>query len=865
MADRILNVRLSAQVADYKRALEEASKKTRELGSETEKLQQRREAFNQIGAAGVAMGGLLSAGLGVAIKRFADFDQAMSGVDAATHATASNMELLRQAALDAGASTVFSATEAANAIEELAKAGVSTTDVLDGGLTGALNLAAAGNLGVADAAGIAATALQVFGLQGDDMSHVADLLAAGAGKAMGDVTDLSQALNQAGLVANQTGLSIEETTAGLAAFAEQGLLGSDAGTSFKSMLQRLSPQSAEAERMMTELGISAYDASGKFVGLASFAGNLQGALKDLTPEQRNAAMATIFGSDAVRAAGVIYAQGEDGIRDWISAVDDQGYAADTARRRLDNLKGDLEALGGAMETALITTGSGANDSLRTMAQALTGLVDIYNGIPQPAQDAMTAVGGATAAVTLAGGAAFLAVPKFLDFKETIESAGWSLSRLSLTSAGAGLALGGLFLIVGQLAAQHQRAQQRAQEYADTLEDGTRQITDATRDLIAENMTATESFAWLETTSLAESAEHLGISLDTVRKAIEGDADALKEVNEVTQKSIDAWSFWDNKAIVSSSAAHALRDGIEEQVGSLDRAEELARRQAEATREGTDAADGATDAYLDQASSVDDLSTQLSSLIETINRANGVGQDAITANARYQSALAGLAREVERSGTSLDRATEAGSANAAALADLAGLAQNAAAAQLEQDKATMSSKDAADKYYETLVAQRQAFVDSAVAAGYNADEVTALADEVFKLPTAREVQVIAQTDTAEDKLRRLKESLASIPAYKRITLESFSVGNFDVSIPGRATGGPIYGPGTGTSDEAGLYALSNGEHVLTAREVRAAGGHSQIEQWRAGLLSGEHHLTADSIAFVVELPAIRHGRPKEVGY
>ena len=77
---------------------------------------------------------------------------------------------------------------------------------------------------MADAAGIAATALKTFKLEGEDMAHVADLLAAGAGKAMGDVTDLSAALNQSALVANATGLSIEETTAGLAAFASQGLL-----------------------------------------------------------------------------------------------------------------------------------------------------------------------------------------------------------------------------------------------------------------------------------------------------------------------------------------------------------------------------------------------------------------------------------------------------------------------------------------------------------------------------------------------------------------------------------------------------------------------------------------------------------------
>ena len=97
----------------------------------------------------------------------------------------------------------------------------------------ALSLAAAGQLGVAEAASIAAIAVKQFNLEGSDVPHVADLLAAGAGKAVGDVRDLSAALGQAGLVANGAGQSIEATTGVLAAFADAGLLGSDAGTSLK--------------------------------------------------------------------------------------------------------------------------------------------------------------------------------------------------------------------------------------------------------------------------------------------------------------------------------------------------------------------------------------------------------------------------------------------------------------------------------------------------------------------------------------------------------------------------------------------------------------------------------------------------------
>jgi len=108
-------------------------------------------------------------------------------------------------------------------VTELGKAGIGTADILGGALAGSLDLAAAGEIGVAQAAEIAATTLVQFRLAGSETTHVADLLAAAAGKAQGGVTDMAAALGQSGLVASQMGLSVEETTGTLAAFASAGL------------------------------------------------------------------------------------------------------------------------------------------------------------------------------------------------------------------------------------------------------------------------------------------------------------------------------------------------------------------------------------------------------------------------------------------------------------------------------------------------------------------------------------------------------------------------------------------------------------------------------------------------------------------
>lgn len=258
--NRVVKVTLRAQIAEYKKGMREAAQATDAVADAGGRVASREQAFKSLAKVGATVAAGMTLAAVVAVKKSAEFEQAMSNVAATGEDATQSFDALREAALEAGASTVFSATESANAIEEMAKAGVSAEDILSGGLTGALDLAAAGGLGVAQAAETAATALQMFGLKGTDMAHVADLLAAGAGKAMGDVSDLSAALAQGGLVAAATGLSIEETTAALAAFASQGLLGSDAGTSLKTMLQRLTPQSAEAAEKFEELGISADDA-----------------------------------------------------------------------------------------------------------------------------------------------------------------------------------------------------------------------------------------------------------------------------------------------------------------------------------------------------------------------------------------------------------------------------------------------------------------------------------------------------------------------------------------------------------------------------------------------------------------------------
>ncbi|VXC08962.1 phage tail tape measure protein [Aeromicrobium sp. 9AM] len=410
MTNRIVKIVLRGDVSNLVAGLKVASTATADAANRmtgaSKEATKYRASLSSVGSVAGKVGLVAAAGLGAIVVATARFDKAMSAVQAATHESASSMETLRAAAIKAGADTVYSASEAAGAIEELAKAGVSTKDILAGGLSGSLNLAAAGAIEVGDAAEIAATAMTQFSLGGDKVTHIADLLAAGAGKAQGGVDDLGMALKQSGLVASQTGLTIEETTGTLAAFASAGLIGSDAGTSFKTMLQSLTPTGAKAASEMDRLGITAYDAQGNFVGMTKFADSLKNGLKDLSVEQQNAAMKTIFGSDAVRAASVVFAQGGSGIQSWIDKVDESGYAAETAATRLDNLSGDLEQFKGSLETALIGAGEDSQGGLRDLVQGATNAVNVFNNLPGPVRSSTVALLGITA--ILGGGLWFTA-------------------------------------------------------------------------------------------------------------------------------------------------------------------------------------------------------------------------------------------------------------------------------------------------------------------------------------------------------------------------------------------------------------------------------------------------------------------------
>lgn len=736
----------------------------------------RQEAMQQLAPAVTAAGVATLAGFAIATRASMVFEKAMSSVQAATHAGAIEMGQLRQAAVDAGADTAFSAVEAAQGIEELAKAGVSTSDILNGGLDGALSLAAAGNLQVAESAEIAATAMTQFKLSGDQIPHVADLLAAGAGKAQGSVQDLGAALGQAGLVASATGLSIEETTGGLAAFASAGLLGSDAGTSFKTMLQRLTPQSDEAQAKFDELGISAYDAQGNFVGLADFAGQLQTKMADLTPEARSAAMSIMFGSDAVRASNVLYEQGAEGIQTWIDNVNDAGYAAETAALMQDNLAGDIEALGGSIDTVLIKSGSGANEVLRGLVQGLEGFVDMVGKIPEP----VLSIGGIITG--LAGGTALLAgglvtgIPKIRDARDALRDlapagtrAAKSIDRVK--SSAKSLAKGGA-IASGILAIGVGFAKWAESSYMDDIVQGTGHVAVALQGLIDKAPGAEESleavFKNINGENLAGVTGEIGAMDAAIEQLFSDDPGdkfdrwGQKVVNSVTgikgsqQIAEEAFGGIDTElaALLNSGNAEGaatafgiIRDKLDAAGVSAEESAYLfpmysdALQRAKAESDNTSASQEALKAELDEVGvSTEGVITDLETYLDLLFQTGILTMNSRDAQAAYEEQLDAVddaVKEIIDSGgkmgatlnknkTDFDLSTEAGR-----LAN--GQFQDLARSGMEEVRAMAEEGLGQDKLQKKLEGTYDDLIETAKAFGMDADQAEKLARKILGIP------------------------------------------------------------------------------------------------------------------------------------
>lgn len=395
------------------------------------------QADRKIGQLGTGMGiagAAIVAGLGVAAKSAADFEKRLSGIEAVSGATGAQMDAIRDKALQLGKDTAFSAGESALAIEELAKAGLSLDEIMGGAADATVALAAAGEVDLVTAATIASNAMNQFGLSAGDLVNVSDKIAGAANASAIDVNDFGQSLQQVGAVANLAGVSFDDTAAAIALLGNAGIKGSDAGTSLKTMLNNLQPSTEKQAGLFKELGLITedganqfYDAEGRLKSLSEVSGILQSSLAGLTDQQKQAALETLFGSDAIRAAAVLAKEGSAGF-DALATSMGKTSAADIAKTRMDNLAGRVEELKGSLETLGITLGTIIIPALTKIAEKLIEAANWFLELSPATQKAIV-IFAAFAASALLLGAAVIKIAMFVKNLQMVFMALKSLAFL----------------------------------------------------------------------------------------------------------------------------------------------------------------------------------------------------------------------------------------------------------------------------------------------------------------------------------------------------------------------------------------------------------------------------------------------------
>lgn len=321
-------------------------------------------AFAAIGAAGtVAIKKCLDAGM--------SFSSIMSQVEALSGATEKQMEALTAKAKEMGASTVFSATQAGEAMTFMAQAGWQTEDMLSG-LEGIMYLAASAGEDLASVSNIVTDSLTAFGLAASDSAHFADVLAVASAASNTDVAMMGATFKYAAPLAGALGYSIEDVAVATGLMANAGIKGEQAGTSLRMIFTQLSADSGEAANAMKELGISVENSDGSMKPLGTTITELREKFSHLTAAEQTALASQIAGTNAMSGLLAIVNASEADFENLTKAVKAaDGAAKDMSETMVDNLKGDLVLMESALEGVEVAVYDSLEEPFRAAAQGAT--------------------------------------------------------------------------------------------------------------------------------------------------------------------------------------------------------------------------------------------------------------------------------------------------------------------------------------------------------------------------------------------------------------------------------------------------------------------------------------------------------------
>lgn len=300
-----------------------------------------------------------------------DFDSQMSTVAAISGATGEEFEILRAKAQEMGATTAFSATESAQAMEYMAMAGWKTTDITNG-LAGVMNLAAASGEDLATTSDIVTDAMTAFGMSADQSTYFADVLAQTATNANTNVGMMGETFKYVAPLAGAMGYNIEDMSAAIGLMANAGIKGSQSGTSLRNIITNLASPTDKVAGAMDDLGISLTDSDGKTKSFGETLSDLRISFADLDEVQKTQYASAIAGKEGMSGLlALINSSDEDFDKLTDSIKNCTGASEKMAEIRLDNLEGDVTLFKSALEGAQIAISDKLTPVLRNLVKKAT--------------------------------------------------------------------------------------------------------------------------------------------------------------------------------------------------------------------------------------------------------------------------------------------------------------------------------------------------------------------------------------------------------------------------------------------------------------------------------------------------------------
>lgn len=441
---------LQREIVDTEQKLKSLENQARQFGSVF--AQQMQEAGGKISEFGDKVSGVgqkllpvTGAVLGIgaaAVKTSADFDTAMSNVQALSGATGEEYDKLRSAALEMGETTAFSATEAADALGYMALAGwdaeQSTT-----ALPAVLNLAAASGMELAQASDMVTDYLSAFGLAAADAAYFSDLLAFAQANSNTSAEQLGEAYKNCAANLNAAGQDVETVTSMLEAMANQGLKGSEAGTALAAVMRDITAKMEKGSIKIGKTSVAVMDADGNFRDMTDILMDVQAATEGMGSAQRAAALSTTFTADSTKGLNLLFNEGMDAVAGYEESLrGGLGSASEQAETRLDNLNGQVTLLKSALEGASISIGETLTPMVAQLVVWVQQAVDWFNSLDASQQRMIVTIALAVAAA----GPLIMILGKVISTVGTVTSAVGKLCGFITGTAVPGItsSLSGLF-------------------------------------------------------------------------------------------------------------------------------------------------------------------------------------------------------------------------------------------------------------------------------------------------------------------------------------------------------------------------------------------------------------------------------------